>query len=106
MFFANAEQFHEQVLSEINDCPTPVSWFVIAAEPMTSIDVTAADMLVDLDNQLGKAGIQLIFAELKDPVKDKLKRYELSTRFDDSRFYPTLGEFVEGVSEGEWRFLG
>jgi len=52
-------------------------------------------MLVDLDNELRKAGIQLIFAELKDPVKDKLKRYELSTRFDDSHFYPTLGESVD-----------
>jgi high affinity sulfate transporter 1 len=95
LFFANAEQFHEQVLNEINDCPTPVSWFVVAAEPMTGIDITAADMLVDLDIELRKAGIQLIFAELKDPVKDKLKAFELSTRFDDSHFYPTLGESVD-----------
>ncbi len=108
LFFANAEQFHKQVLTEINDCPTPVSWFVVAAEPMTSVDFTAADMLVELDNELHKAGIQLIFAELKDPVKDKLKRYELSTRFDNSHFYPTLGEAVDaylkasGVTWDDW----
>ena len=108
LFFANAEQFHEQVLTEINNCPTPVSWFVVAAEPMTGIDITAADMLVELDNELRKAGIQLIFAELKDPVKDKLKRYELSTRFDNSHFYPTLGKSVDaylkasGVAWDDW----
>ena len=108
LFFANAEQFHEQVLTEINDCPTPVSWFVVAAEPMTGIDITAADMLVELDNELRKAGIQLIFAELKDPVKDKLKRFELSARFDNSHFYPTLGESVDaylkasGVAWDDW----
>ena len=56
MFFANAEQFHALVLKEINNAPTPVRWFVLAAEPVTSVDVTAADMLVELDNELGLAG--------------------------------------------------
>ena len=108
LFFANAEQFHEQVLTEINNSPTPVSWFVVAAEPMTGIDITAADMLVDLDNELSKAGIQFIFTELKDPVRDKIKRYGLSSRFDDSHFYPTLNEAVDaylkesGVAWEDW----
>jgi MFS superfamily sulfate permease-like transporter len=94
LFFANAEQFHEQVLIEINNSPTPVRWFVVSAEPVTSVDVTAADMLADLDDELRQAGIQLVFAEMKDPVKDKLKRFGLSTRFDDHRFYSTLGQAV------------
>jgi MFS superfamily sulfate permease-like transporter len=95
LFFANAEQFHDQVLNEVNDNPTPVKWIVIAAEPLTGIDITAADMLVVLDDELRQAGIQLIFAEMKDPVKDKLKRYGLSERFDDSHFYPTLTESMD-----------
>lgn len=99
LFFANAEQFHEQVLTEINASPTPVKWFLLAAEPMTGIDVTAADMLVEMDVELRKAGIQFIFAELKDPVKDKLKRFGLSSRFDDSRFYPTIAEAVQTFKE-------
>ena len=77
LFFANAEQFHEHVLKAVNNSPTPVSWFVVAAEPVTSVDVTAADMLVELDDDLRQAGIQLVFAEMKDPVKDKLKRFGL-----------------------------
>jgi high affinity sulfate transporter 1 len=108
LFFANAEQFHELVLDEINNSPTPVSWFVVAAEPVTSVDVTAADMLVDLDDQLRKAGIQIVFAEMKDPVKDKLKRFGLSTRFDDQRFFHTIGQAVSayldssGVAWEDW----
>ena len=81
---------------------------MVAAEPMTGIDITAADMLVDLDNELSKAGIQFIFTELKDPVRDKIKRYGLSSRFDNSHFYPTLNEAVDaylkesGVAWEDW----
>jgi MFS superfamily sulfate permease-like transporter len=100
--------FHEQVLAEINKSPTPVSWFVIAAEPVTSVDVTAADMLEDLDDELRRAGIQLAFAEMKDPVRDKLKRFGLSARFDDRRFFATIGQAVSayldasGVAWEDW----
>ena len=96
LFFANAEQFHEHVLTEVNKSPTPVSWFVIAAEPIFDVDVSAADMLVELDDELQQAGIQLIFAEMKDPVKDQLRRLGLATRFDAHHFFPTIGEVVDG----------
>ena len=69
-------------------------WFVVAAEPVTSVDVTAADMLAELDDELHQAGIQLVFAEMKDPVKDKLKRFRLTERFDEEHFFVTLGQAV------------
>jgi high affinity sulfate transporter 1 len=108
LFFANAELFKEQVLTELNQSPTPVKWFMVAAEPITSVDVSAADMLADLDDELQKAGIQLMFAEMKDPVRDKLKRFRLETRFDDNHFFPTIGEAVDaylkmsGVQWEDW----
>ena len=55
-------------------------WLVVAAEPVTSVDVTAADTLAELDRRSAAAGIELRFAELKDPVKDKLKRFGLFSR--------------------------
>jgi MFS superfamily sulfate permease-like transporter len=67
---------------------------VVAAEPVTSVDVTAADTLAELDETLEKAGIELCFAELKDPVKDKLKRFGLFTRIGEDFFFPTLGAAV------------
>ncbi len=108
LFFANAEQFHEHVLLAVNASPTPVRWFVLASEPVTSVDVTAADMLVELDDQLRRAGIQLVFAEMKDPVKDKLRRFGLLDRFDDRHFFPTIGQVVDayldssGVAWVDW----
>ena len=95
LFFANAEQFHQRVLDAVAESPTEVKRIVIAAEPVTSIDVTSADMLDELEAHLKKSGIELRFAELKDPVKDKLKRFELFERFGADNFYPTIGAAVD-----------
>src|SRR5262249_54218187 len=95
LFFANAELFQERILDAVAASPTPVRRIVVAAEPVTSVDVTAADALAELDGQLRAARIELCFAELKDPVKDKLKRFGLFERFGDAFFFPTLGAAVD-----------
>jgi MFS superfamily sulfate permease-like transporter len=95
LFFANAELFRDQVLAAVAASPTPVQAVVIAAEPVTSVDVTAADIVAELDDSLRADGIELCFAEMKDPVKDKLKRFGLFARFGAETFYPTLGEAVK-----------
>jgi high affinity sulfate transporter 1 len=96
LFFANAELFHERLLTAVANSPTPVHWLVVAAEPVTSVDVTAADAVCELDDTLHAAGIELYFAEMKGPVKDKLKRFGLFTRFGERTFFATLGEAVSG----------
>ena len=93
LFFANAELFHDRVLAAVARSPTPVRWMVVAAEPVTSVDVTAADMLVELDEALRAADIQLCFAEMRDPAKDKLKRFGIFARFEQT-FFATLGDAV------------
>jgi high affinity sulfate transporter 1 len=99
LFFANAELFHERVRSAIARSPTPVKWLVVAAEPVTSIDVTSADAVCDLEEELRRAGIALYFAEMKDPVKDKLKRFGLYERFGEGTFFATIGEAVSTYRE-------
>jgi high affinity sulfate transporter 1 len=99
LFFANAELFHQRVLDAITESPTPVRRIIITAEPVTSIDVTSADMLAELEHSLTESGIELRFAEMKDPVKDKLKRFELFDRFGAADFYPTIGSAVDAYLE-------
>jgi high affinity sulfate transporter 1 len=99
LFFANAELFKERVLDAVAKSPTPVRWVVVAAEPVTSVDVTAADTLEELDMTLHEAGIELCFAELKDPVKDKLKRFGLFAQIGEGFFFPTIGAAVGSYLE-------
>ena len=94
LFFANAEFFHDRVLDAVASSPTPVRWLVVAAEPVTSVDVTAADAVSELDDTLHAAGIEMHFAEMKDPVKDKLKRFGLFTHFGEQSFFATIEEAV------------
>jgi len=94
LFFANAELFTDRVLDAVEASPTPVRRVVVAAEPITSVDVTSADALAELDEMLSARGIELCFAELKDPVKDKLKRFGLFTKFGEERFLPTVHSAV------------
>jgi MFS superfamily sulfate permease-like transporter len=95
LFFANAELFHERVLDAVASSPTPVHWLVVTAEPVTSVDVTAADALSELDETLHAAGIEMCFAEMKGPVKDKLKRFGLFDRFGEKYFFDTIQEAVD-----------
>jgi MFS superfamily sulfate permease-like transporter len=90
LFFANAELFKERVLDAVARSPSPVRWVVVAAEPVTSVDITAADALAELDETLHSAGTELCFAELKDPVKDKLKRFGLFVQIGEGYFFPTI----------------
>lgn len=79
--------------------PTPVRWLVVAAEPVTSVDVTACDTVAELDEALHERGIELCFAELKDPVKDKLKRFGLFAQLGEGYFFPTIGSAVSRYLE-------
>jgi high affinity sulfate transporter 1 len=95
LFFANAELFQERVLEAVENSPTPVRRIIVAAEPVTSVDVTSADVLAELEQTLRASQIELRFAEMKDPVKDKLKRFELLDRLGTDVFHPTVGAAVD-----------
>ena len=105
LFFANAEFFKERVLDAVAKSPTPVRWLVVAAEPVTSVDVSAGDTVAELDEALHAQGIEFCFAELKDPVKDKLKRFGLFSQLGEQYFFPTIGAAVSSyleINDVEW----
>ena len=66
LFFVDARTFREQVRALGRAEPAP-RWIIVAAEPITDVDTTAADMLHNLDVALNDDGVHLVFAELKDP---------------------------------------
>jgi len=95
LFFANAELFQQRILEAVAASPTPVRRVIVAAEPVTDVDVTAGDMLTELHRKLRDAGIELRFAEMKDPVKDQLKRLELLQHLGSDVFHPTVGAAID-----------
>ncbi len=98
LFFANARTFRDQVRRLASSDPRP-RWIIVAAEPITDVDTTAADMLEDLDKAINALGVSLVFAEMKDPVRQKIERYELTETIDPGHFFPTLETAVAAFQQ-------
>ena len=94
LFYANVEIFCEHLHAALTRAAGPVDRIVVAAEPVTDIDVSAADRLVALREELGEQGIALDFAEMKGPVKDRLRAYGLFDVFGSASFFPTVADAV------------
>jgi MFS superfamily sulfate permease-like transporter len=95
LFFANADSFRARVIALVDQAQPPIRWVVIAAEPITDVDSTAAGMIAELDRELVARDVELAFAELKDPVKDRLDRYGLQATIGPALFFPTVGVAVK-----------
>lgn len=93
LFFANATTFRDEVRRLAKADPPP-AWIIVAAEPMTDVDTTAADVLEELDVALNAQGTSLVFAELKDPVRRKIERYGLTGTISPRHFFPTIESAV------------
>jgi high affinity sulfate transporter 1 len=98
LFFANAKTFRDAVVKLARTEPSP-RWIVVAAEPITDVDTTAADVLFDLDRLLDGRGQTLVFAELKDPVRAKIERYGLARAIEPQHFFPTTDDAVAAFRE-------
>lgn len=95
LFFANGGIFDDYVRATVTAAGSDVRTVILAAEPITDIDTTAVDELIELDDFLASRGITLVFAEMKGPVKDHLRDYGLSGRFPPERFAATVGAAVD-----------
>ena len=93
LIFANARSFGETV-REMAESDSTLRWIVVASEPITDVDTTAADMLEELDTWLNARDVSLVFAEMKDPVRAKIERYGLTRTIAPEHFLPTVDEAV------------
>jgi high affinity sulfate transporter 1 len=99
LFFANAASFRERVLRHVRRADPAARWVVVAAEPITDVDATAARTLADLLGDLEARGVRFCFAELKGGVWDQLKVYGLADRIGEQFRFPTIGTAVRGYVE-------
>lgn len=99
LFFANGGLFDDYVRQVVADAGDEIRTVILAAEPITAVDTTAVDELVELDNFLAAKGVTLLIAEMKGPVKDQCHRYGLGQQFGPERFYPTVGAAVDELSD-------
>ena len=98
LFFANAGQFRDQVRRLVRE--QHPGWVVLQCEAVTDIDITAAEVLRDLDEELNAAGVHLAFVEMRDRLQSLVKRYGLHTTLDQEHFYPSLDRALLDIGSG------
>jgi high affinity sulfate transporter 1 len=96
LFFANVGQFRAQVRDLVRD--RQPGWVVLQCEAVTDVDVTAAEVLRDLDEELNAKGVHLAFVELRGRLQELIQRYGLHTTLDQEHFYPSLDQALTDIT--------
>jgi MFS superfamily sulfate permease-like transporter len=65
---------------------------------VTDIDVTAAEVLKALDEELHDRGVHSAFVEPRDRLQDLVRRYGLNTTLDREHFYPSLDQALDAIN--------
>ncbi|MDP2290821.1 MAG: SulP family inorganic anion transporter [Actinomycetota bacterium] len=95
LIFANARYFSDDLEQRVAAQATPVKRIIVTAEPITDIDVTAADVLHQLVDDLTEAGVELRFCELKGSVRERLDTYRAFDVAAPDHSARTTGEAVK-----------
>jgi MFS superfamily sulfate permease-like transporter len=95
LFFANAGQFRDQVRALVRD--RDAHWVVLQCEAVTDIDITAAEVLRVLDDELNDRGVHLAFVEMRQRVQELVRRYGLHSSLDHEHFYESLEHALDDI---------
>jgi high affinity sulfate transporter 1 len=96
LFFANAGIFRQTVRRLVR--ASNPRWVVVQCEAITDIDVTAADMLERLDNELNHQGIHIVFVELRSRLHELVASYGLFDTLDEAHFYDSIDAAIADVT--------
>jgi sulfate permease, SulP family len=95
LLFPNASHFVERVRKLIADCSKPPRWFLLDAQAITDIDVTAVELLHTLHQELRQKGIALKIAHANPPLRELLKRTGLASEIGAESFFNSVHECAE-----------
>ena len=97
LFFANAGVFRQEVRRLVKE--QQPAWVVIQCEAITDIDITAATVLEQLDEELNAAGRHMAFVELRTRLRDLVQRHGLFETLDREHFYPSLDAALAAIRD-------
>ena len=95
LLFSNAGHFAERVRQLIGGCPKPLRWFLLDAQAVTDIDVTAVETLHTLHSELRAQHIDLKIAHANRPLRQLLESTGLWAEIGQQNFFPSVHEAVE-----------
>ena len=99
IIFANAAYFAEQVRQLISDAAIPVREVLVPAQQINQLDSTGANQLERLRTELEAKGISLSFVEVKNALKEAMRRNGLEEKIGADRFFESIHDGVQAFSQ-------
>jgi MFS superfamily sulfate permease-like transporter len=95
LYYANANQFGEEVHGVLERSQGAPTWFCIDAAAIGDIDYSAGETIVAVHAQMQERGTRLVFADVDDDVKAELDRFGISELVGEDGFFSSIVEVVE-----------
>jgi high affinity sulfate transporter 1 len=95
IYYANAQQFYDQVIGFVEGAQPPLSCLCIDASAIADVDFSAAETLREVYGILKGRGIRLVWANVTDLVKAELDTYEISELIGKDAFYQNISDAVD-----------
>jgi sulfate permease, SulP family len=97
LFYANADRFADQVRELVEKAPTPVKWLLLDAEAIGNVDLSAAQTIRTLLEDLNRKGVGVVFGRVNPYLLSDLRRHRIAAVIGEGRIFPTLHEAVEAI---------
>ena len=97
LFYANADHFSDEVRELVEKAPAPVRWLVFDAEAIGDVDLSAAQTVRKLLEDLNRKGVSVVFGRVNRYLLSDFRRHRISAVIGDGRIFPTLHEALDAI---------
>ena len=97
LFYANADHFADEVRELVEKAPAPIQWLVFDAEAIGDVDLSAAQTIRSLLEDLNRKGVRAVFGRVNRYLLSDMRRHRLAAVIGDGRIFPTLHEALDAI---------
>ena len=100
LFYANADHFADEVRDLVEKAPSPVKWLLLDAEAIGSIDLSAAQTVRSLLEELDHKGVRVVLGRVNRYLLSDFRRQRIAAVIGEGQIFPTLHEAIEAMRAG------
>jgi high affinity sulfate transporter 1 len=94
LYYANANQFSEEIRSILERPERAPSWLCIDAAAIGDVDYSAGETLISAHGQMQEHGTRMVFADVDEAVRAELDRYGITELVGADAFFDTVMDAV------------
>ncbi len=97
LFYANADHFSDEVRELIDKAPSSVQWLVFDAEAIGDVDLSAAQTVRNLLEDLNRKGVRVVFGRVNRYLLSDIRRHRIAAVIGDGQIFPSLHEALDAI---------